>query len=183
MQMSEKIIVIFPPEVQPLRVNFENSELVVRFPGNALPDGTAMPKGGDTGQILRKRSRTDYAIEWAEPPRTGVQTITLTAEEAIGGNRAVAVNEEGQAIYSDKDVSPECVGISSGAADVGGGVTVQLSGEMSDPSWSFIPGLQIYLGTEGLLTQEATANGHLVALGRAISGNKIIINIEQPITL
>ncbi|MCE1273815.1 MAG: hypothetical protein LWW75_04725 [Chlorobiales bacterium] len=166
-----------------IKVIFTEPQVLVVFPGSALPDGTAVPPGGNTGQMLVKRSNSDYATAWADQAAAAGPVMYLTAGEALGGHRAVSANSEGLAIYADKDSAPMVAGITTGAVDEGSVTTIQISSEMHSSAWSFTPGQLVYLSTDGLLTQVPPASGSLVVLGTATGPTSLLINIEQPIIL
>ena len=75
------------------------------------------------------------------------------------------------------------LGITTGAAAAGDAINVQASGEMTEVSWNWTPGLPVFLGTNGLLTQTPPVSGFQLVLGVAISPTKLAINIKQPIVL
>lgn len=180
--MAGCLEIIFP-DPGLLEVVFEQPEIIVEFPGEALPDGTAVPSGGSAGQLLRKTSGVDYATEWADPSSSAIQAVVLPASGSIGGHRAVSVGFDFIAGYADKDSAPLVFGVSTGAVNDGDNVTIQISGEMTESSWSWVPGVPLFLGSSGLITQTPPETGHLVVIGSAVSATKIIINIDQPVTL
>ena len=61
--------------------------------------GRILPSGGTTGQVLRKTSGDDYAVEWAEPvtglpSQTGNNGYYLTTDGSSASWAAVAQSEE-----------------------------------------------------------------------------------------
>ena len=48
--------------------------------------GIGVPSGGTTGQVLQKSSNTDYATEWASPPRSGLHFTQLLSERQAVAN-------------------------------------------------------------------------------------------------
>lgn len=156
--MADEIRVTFPPPDNPIRVIFpDTSPLVVKVPGDPLPPAVPEPAG--------------------ESP------IILTASQAIGGHRGISISSTGLAIYADKDSAPNCIGISTGAAEAGASLNIQTSGELTETGWAWIPGEPVFLGTGGTLTQEAPGSGSLVVIGTATGATSLLINVEQPIIL
>lgn len=113
------------------------------------------------------------------------QVISLTATEAIGGQRAlIATGASGAAYASSADAShySRVVGISVGAASLGAAVEVQSSGPMEELGWSWIPGQDLWLGSNGLLTQTYPAGAAFSQrLGFALSPTRIWVDISEPV--
>lgn len=62
--------------------------------GTAGPAGEGVPTGGDTGQILAKKSGTNYDTQWIDAPSTGVtsfKTRTGAVSPQIGDYTAAMV--------------------------------------------------------------------------------------------
>lgn len=151
--MPEEINIVFPVAATPISVTIEQPEIIVEFPGSSLI------------------------------PPSRQQVLTLTASMDIGGHRGVSVDHDGMAAYADKGSSPDCIGISTGAAEADAALVVQTAGEMSEPGWSWAPGAPVYLGDAGVMTQTAPTTGHLVQIGVATATNRLLLNISEPITL
>ncbi len=60
-------------------------------PGAQGPQGAGVPAGGSAGQILRKRSASDYDSEWATPSVSAdllfVQASPPTPQQLAGSSR------------------------------------------------------------------------------------------------
>jgi hypothetical protein len=103
------------------------------------------------------------------------------AAEPIGGHRAVYAAPDGLRYASnDSDLSIDVLGVSRFASAFGEECGFQPSGEMTDPSFSFLPG-PIYLGTQGELTQDMPTSGWVVEIGIGITPTKILIRVQPPI--
>jgi hypothetical protein len=106
------------------------------------------------------------------PPGLGgegeASTIVREAGEALGGHRAISVGVSGLALYADPfdPLLRVPAGVSIGAAAGGDTVTVQIAGELVEPSWSWTPG-PIYLAPLGMLTQAPPVSGAIVIVGQA----------------
>lgn len=111
--------------------------------------------------------------------------ILKIAAVAIGGHRIVC-DENGLANYADKDTIThkyKILGITTGAIEQNAEGTIQITGEMIESSWTWIPGQYIFLGNNGLLTQQVPVTGFLLIIGFAETSTKIFIDIKQPINL
>lgn len=146
-------------------------EIIVIFPAKAQP-------------VEVNFERQEIVVEFAgSAPADISQVISMIAATDIGGHRVITSNGDGRAIYADKDSVAVCVGITTGAAGEGTAATVQISGELSDPSFVWEPGELIFLGSSGIMTQSPPDSGALVVIGQATAANKVLINIQPPITL
>lgn len=120
------------------------------------------------------------------PGPAGASTLSLTAAIAIGGHRLVTTDASGHAIYADATIPTHAncvVGMSIGAAASGATVSVQSSGELSDPSFSYTPGQVLFLGSDGLVATNAPTSGFSLVIGYAETATTIFLNIGQPIKL
>lgn len=109
------------------------------------------------------------------------QIISATAGEDLSGHRAVRV-VDGIAWYADASTpahAGQIVGITAGAALAGSAVSIQASGALDEPSWSWSAGL-VWLGAAGALTQVPPASGISQILGRALSATRLLISLQTP---
>ncbi len=112
------------------------------------------------------------------------QTTTKLAATAVGGGRVLRYTSSTQVGYADSTVLADkdfIAGISLGAAILGDSVVVQISGEITDGSWTWTPNSPIYLGTGGLITQTIPTTGFLLQLGIALSATIISVKIGIPV--
>ena len=116
----------------------------------------------------------------------GGSFITRVASGAIGGHRVVIQNPDGVTVsYADSN-NPDHAGVVSGitkhAADSGVVVEVQVMDIMTEPSWSWIPFMPVYLGSNGTLTQNESYTGVFVLIvGVALTSTSLMIRIQQPV--
>lgn len=113
------------------------------------------------------------------------QIVSKTAGAAISGHRAVRHNSSGLMVYASAD-QPEArsvYGISLGAASSGQSMQVQTLGDLEEPSWTWTPGLPIYLGLNGALTQTVPVANQQIQIGVAITATKAFIRLGQAIEL
>lgn len=116
------------------------------------------------------------------PGTTDAAVINATSGAAISALRVVKF--ENDLLYRADSATPsdagKVVGISvtaaSGAAE---SIVVRTDGEMSDASWSWVPG-PIYCGGNGALTQTPPVAGFVLEVARARSATKIIVDIQIP---
>lgn len=110
--------------------------------------------------------------------------VDYVAGEALGGNRVVRADTNGKAVYASNTVaaSQNLLGITTGSASLGATATVQRSGIMAEPSWSWTAGQLIYLGTNGVMTQVYPAGATIVIIvGFALTPTSIHISPREPI--
>lgn len=117
----------------------------------------------------------------------GGSTFTRTAAQALGGHRAVvAVGENGADYASASDVSHfgRLIGITSGAVSSGAEATITSIGPVDEPSWTWTPGGDVYLGDSGLLTQTVPlAAAFLQRVGFALTATRLWVELSEPILL
>jgi len=109
-----------------------------------------------------------------------------TANGAIGGQRMVVGNADGTVSYADAtNVSHlgKVLGMSDAAYLDGETVKVIREGLVEFVGWSFNPAQPIYLSTNGVLTQSASATGFSQIVGFAESPTKLFVNLREPILL
>lgn len=112
--------------------------------------------------------------------------VTKTAGTALGGHRLVVIGDEGKAIYADPSIishGHRVLGMTTGAAAEGGDVTIMSVGELTEPSWSWLPEKPVFLGASGVPTQTVPTSGVLVQIGFATAPTKLYIAIKQPFIL
>lgn len=121
------------------------------------------------------------------PPGPGtLLTVTATAGVLLSGHRAVVADDEGLLIYADRLLLEEIdrpVWLTTRSWSVGDEATVVAYGTVDEPSWAFTPGLPLYLGLNGLLSQIPPITGFLLRLGVAVTATRIFFNPGVPIAL
>jgi hypothetical protein len=108
--------------------------------------------------------------------------LTLTASVALSGQRAVSLNGAGGVVYFNP-AQPDVVGVTTGAVSIGQPVSVQIQDVLDEPSWSWTPGLPVYAGTNGVLSQTPPSSGYLVVVGVALTPTKMRIEPEPPVSM
>jgi hypothetical protein len=129
----------------------------------------------------------EVIVPGAQGP-AGDTTITLPAGAAVSGHRVIAW-ESGEARHADPTVlsnARRVIGVSLNAALTGDPVTVRQSGLVVDASLALTPGLPVFLGADGTLTQNppaAPAAAYALRIGSALAADTLLVRISQPISL
>ena len=100
-----------------------------------------------------------------------VITDTITAQQDLAAFRVIWLADTA---YADKDEITKInnpIGLTVAATLDGAPLRVVLSGLVVNPAWSWVAGLPLYLGDDGLMTQTAPATAWKI--GDAISATKI----------
>ena len=112
-------------------------------------------------------------------------TFSLFAgANAISQHQAVAVQQSNVAEAADcTDPSRVAVGIAVASSAPGAQVSVQYSGKMTNTSWNWTLGQPIYVGSDGLLTQQPPNGpaGYQQIVGYPIAEDALLVEIEEPI--
>lgn len=147
----EIAVTILPPPVVAVKVISTPSIVVV----------TQVPEGG-----------SGETTEEADAVR-----LSMVASAAIGGDRVVRPTLLGQVSYASSDVPEDMIGpfwLTMAAAEEGVEVQVLALGTHVESSWDWTPNLPVYLGINGLLTQEIpSAPSFLAQVGTALSSSSI----------
>jgi hypothetical protein len=111
--------------------------------------------------------------------------FTRTAAATLSGHRVVKVDDAGLADYAANTVddAQSVIGLTTGAVTSGGLATIQSSGLMTEPSWSWVPNNPVYLGSNGTLTQTTPTSGVVLVIGVPLSATELFIDIKTPIAL
>lgn len=120
------------------------------------------------------------------PGSAGALHMPYPADTALSGHRVVKVEANGKVAYAD-NTNPadagQVLGVTLNAALPGDVVNVQVTGELTESSWAWVPGLPVYLGSAGNLTQTLPVMGFQLVVGIAVAPNKLVIGIKQAIIL
>lgn len=120
-----------------------------------------------------------------EPGSPGGVVFEAVAGETLSALRVVY--EMGGEVFAlspndDESVVDLMYGLTTTAANMGGEISVQRGGVITDASWSFVPG-PVWLGTGGSLTQVAPVDDYDLRVGTALSATKLLLDFEYPIDL
>lgn len=122
--------------------------------------------------------------EIVQPTLVNEDAISLPTGIALSGHRAIATNALGALEYAD-NLNPahanSVLGITVRAFQVGEMAEIIVEGKVEESSWNWIPGKSIFLSANGTLTQTVPQSGFLLAIGKALSPTKVLIEVQQPI--
>lgn len=122
---------------------------------------------------------------FGRPTQSGQTVLTFGAGQPIGGHKAVRVVDGGQFMVASSDDASQIgtvIGVSSNAAGQGDDLRVVSLGEISEPSWAFVPG-PVFLGVGGSLVQTPPSIGFIQQMGVALSATKLLVALSAPIAL
>ena len=121
------------------------------------------------------------------PGPAGGNVIALPAATALGGHRVVRSVGDGMCGYASVDNplhGDDVLGVTLGAVVAGANANVQVAGEVTEPSWAWTPQEPVFLGANGVLTQEPpteTDAAFVLVVGFATSPTGLMLRIEGPI--
>tara|TARA_R110002167_G_scaffold198805_4_gene401932 strand:- start:1954 stop:2412 length:459 start_codon:yes stop_codon:yes gene_type:complete len=121
-------------------------------------------------------------IEDGTDPRSPESDTALETISAIKCIYHVA----GGVLKASDDMSFEnaqVIGVTRTASVSGGVIKYYTSGRMDDSSFVFAPGAQLYLGTNGAITDQEPTQNFRTKIGSALEVGAIMINIDEPIEL
>jgi hypothetical protein len=124
------------------------------------------------------------------PSGEGVETVTgvYPASGAVSGHRVVKLMGDGSVGYADAAEIGDAsivVGITLNAAASGADVQVREHGLITEAGWSWTPGLPVWLGSNGHLTQTPPAAPAVfsLAIGSAVASDAVFVRIEPVVLL
>jgi hypothetical protein len=119
----------------------------------------------------------------AEASVSGSATAAIT----LSGHRAITRDATGQVIYAssgDEEHADTVIGVTSAAAAPGSTVRYVSHGEViTEGSWTWTPGKQIYLRTMGQLSQTPPTSGVLCVVGVALTATSMLVSPKSSIIL
>lgn len=119
----------------------------------------------------------------ALPPQPLPNFQSYTALTDVSGHRVMKI-AIGGVTYASSDQTQDAnlvLGITMGAGMAGQKVNVQLNGEMTEPSWNWVPGDPIFCSINGILTQTIPTSGFAIIVAEAILPQTVIVTIKSPI--
>lgn len=123
------------------------------------------------------------------PPGSGGVSFVKIAAAAISGHRVVrAVNASQIAVASADDLSHAntILGITTNAAALGGNCNVVNQGFVTESSWAFVAGQNVFIGLNGALTQSPSvypASLYQRVIGIAVSPDTIFVDLGAVVEL
>jgi hypothetical protein len=135
--------------------------------------------------VRRKNGWTVSMAQTGTGSGTSTDTIEAIADGTINGHRAVRVSGAGRVALANSDdplTAGTVIGVSLTAAFDGETVTVQIIGEINEPTFNFTPG-PVYFTATGALTQTLPASGYLQQIAVALDTTEISVQIGPPIVI
>ncbi len=114
--------------------------------------------------------------------------IPIPVAGSVAAYDVVAINGTGQAFAPDITVVADgkaIIGIATSTGSVGSTINVQPVGIVSNSAWTWTPGVAIWCGAGGVLTQTApTGAGNFVRrMGVSMSATEMMISIGELVEL
>ena len=109
--------------------------------------------------------------------------ITAISGHDINGHRIVRI-DNGVAYYannSDVEFPHSAVGMTVMSTLKDYETQIQVSGDITEPSWNFDSGKPVFLHLNGEISTNCPDTGYVQIVGTTITNNTISINIQQPI--
>lgn len=169
--MSETLVVVREPTLGLVVIREPAPELVVtEAPATTLTVAAPGPRGlggpAGTGDAVRFDS---------------------VASVALGGHRVVRPDPDGQVAYASAADPADVIGplwLTTAAAAALAAVPVLALGAHAEPSWAWVPNLPVYLGVDGLLTQDVPTAPHFLAqVGTALSATSLFFDPRLALVL
>ena len=134
---------------------------------------------------LTPPSTTTVEVHVGAPGATGYSAdITKrTSAVILSGHRLVSLDGNGSLVYADKDFSASVFGMTLNSSIALEITNVQTRGEVTEPSWNWIIGQPVFLGSAGMLSQVIPTSGCVLQVATATAVNKVFIDIKIPIVL
>lgn len=111
----------------------------------------------------------------------GDEFTRMAAAAAVSALRAVSVVANGIS-HTDGGSTESLalmVGISTNAASVGADVVIRRFGVAQDASWNWVPGLPLFVGVAGELTQSPPIYSSVRQVGVAITGQSVHVQLSE----
>jgi hypothetical protein len=113
------------------------------------------------------------------PGAPGVAGTSVVAAVALGGHRAITVFGQ----YAEPGDENVLAGITTGAVNMGDTAYAIRDGIIVEPSWSWTPGLPIFIASGGILTQSPPTSAKIRRVAWAMSSTTINVDFYPAIEL
>lgn len=154
--------------------------------GTRVKDRAAVANLDGTKEVVRVAS---VGIQ-GPPGADGVDAdnvVIRTSGQAISGGRVVKLGPDGKVYLASAGVVGDATLIVGVAVTATSGpdesLTVRLEGRMTDPVWSWTPGMPLYCGANGVLshTPPAPPMAFVCEVARALTATEILVDTQTPI--
>ena len=126
----------------------------------------------------------DGSIKGDKGDPGGVTTIKVSGQD-LGGHRVVMLATNGFIYYASSFTENhynKILGITTQASTAGANTIIQIMDVMEEGSWDWTPDLPVFLGDNGLLTQNEEDTGiFILQIGVALTATKIYIDKQFPL--
>lgn len=148
-----------------------------------LPKRPFAEVDGAPGQVLARSSRPERPRElvWVDLPGVAAGLQIAAGASGVSGHRGVMVAADGTLAHADPAHADSYVGISTNAAVAGDPVTVATKDTVSEPTWTWTPGLPVFFIADGLLTQTPPTTVCVPPIGTAITPTTILLARINPV--
>lgn len=150
-----------------------------------LPKRPFVAADGAAGQVLARSANPGRPKElvWVNVPGLDVGLQLLAGPAGVSGHRAVMVAADGTLAHANPALADSYVGISMNAAVTSDLVTVATKDTVSEPTWTWTPGLPVFFIADGLLTQAPPTAVCVPVIGTAISPTTLLLGRTNPVFL
>jgi hypothetical protein len=148
----------------------------------AHPNGQVLIDQYENSTVFEVREVLSDGLLPPPMPSGGTGVVRLAGEE-ISALRGV-YELQGQVFYLDQADDAHInlyLGVTVSSAQAGGEVIVQRSGTIDDASWNWTVGQDVFLGSDGFLTQTAPTTGWQLVVGSAPAATRLNISIDVPV--
>lgn len=114
---------------------------------------------------------------------SGAAAVYLAATD-LSGHIVVTLDEQGHALTADPTVAAHgnsVVGISKNAAVAGSAIEIATADTLTHAGWTFTPGLPVFAGLAGAVTQNPPVAAWQKAIGVARTATTIVIALQPAI--
>lgn len=156
-----------------------------------LRQGGAEPTAGMAGnvQLYAKADGRLYTMDkdGVEREITNDDIAFLTAGENLSGHRIFRVGSDSKAYYADSANIAHAAGtfgMTLDAALSGAAVRVAYDGmEITEGSWSWTPGILLYLNGSGIVSATPPSSGFSKSIGKALTATTVRLQLGEAIVL
>lgn len=147
----------------------------LRYPGMLV---TCLEREGEVF-ALNAGGNAWVAIAGGAPSIGGLSM--LAGADGVSGHRALVTNPDGTVAHATLALADSYVGVSQGATAPGDAVSVAHQGQITEPTWVWTPGLPVFFGDGGVLTQSPPTTICVAHIGVAILPTTILLSKTQPV--
>ena len=150
---------------------------------------TALTRVPDTAVVTLHKPQQAVLVVRGVPGPGAAPEAVYEAGQDLSGHRMVLLDTLRRAVYADSSVPSHAsvvLGLTRRAAQAGAAVALARDVEVYEPSWSWVPGGVIYLGSQGALTQAPPQTPDAVfslPVGWATAPSRMFVSIGMPIFL